>query len=79
MAYFVKTRGFNPRNWRLRANKLIGLELVGPIAVDGARLNNACDFCHGKHRTGHLAFPDKEILTQNNAKALVEWIWVWMK
>jgi hypothetical protein len=68
-----------PRNWRVRANMLFGLESVGPIAVDSEKLTLPCDFCGAKHRRGHLVFPDANLITSGNMRALIEWIWVWMK
>jgi len=79
IAYFIKDRGFYPRNWRVIATGLSGLESVGPIEVSPNRLLKPCEFCGAKHRRGNLHFPDKRIFTQGNARALVEWMWTWMK
>ncbi|KAF2463996.1 uncharacterized protein BDR25DRAFT_272286 [Lindgomyces ingoldianus] len=79
LAYFVKDRGFSPRNWRVLALKLSGLESVGPIVVVSDSVLKPCDFCGARHRRGHLHFPDKILFSKNNARALVEWIWTWLK
>jgi len=79
LAYFFKDRGFSPASWKTLAVKLVGLESVGPIVVDAGRISNPCKFCGAKHRRGHLRFPDKKVWTKGNAKALVEWFWVWLQ
>ncbi|KAF2702785.1 amino acid transporter [Pleomassaria siparia CBS 279.74] len=79
LGYFVKDRGFSPRNWGFLAVKLHGLEAVGPIVVSANVLAEPCAFCGAKHRRGHLRFPDKAMFTLGNFRALMEWIWVWLK
>lgn len=77
--YYIKDRGFNPRNWRAFSIGLSGLDTVGPIAVSLDSITKPCTFCGAKHRRGHLQIPDKSLLTINNARALGEWIWTWVK
>lgn len=77
--YFIKDRGFFPRDWRLLALKLVGLESVGPIVVSPEVLFQPCGFCGARHRRGHLRFPDRALFTRRNFLALVEWIWTWLK
>lgn len=79
VAYYFKDRGFSPSNWRTLAVKLVGLESVGPIVVNADSISKPCAFCGARHRRGHLRFPDKEVLTTRNFKAMIEWIWVWLK
>lgn len=79
LAYYVKDRGFSPTNWKTLAVKLVGLESVGPIVVNAESTSQPCAFCGAKHRRGHLRFPDKRLFTSRNFKAVVEWIWVWLK
>ncbi|KAK0636733.1 amino acid permease-domain-containing protein [Bombardia bombarda] len=75
-AYFLRTRGFNPRNWHRLAQKLHGLDAIGPIvAVDP----QPCQFCGQRHRRGRLSFPDGDGNHKQKAKAVLEWIWVWLK
>ncbi|KAF2177156.1 hypothetical protein K469DRAFT_733062 [Zopfia rhizophila CBS 207.26] len=79
LAYFIKDRGFSPRNWKVFAIKLVGLEIVGPIVVASENITEPCKFCRARHRRGHLRFPDKQMFTWNNGRAVVEWIWTWLK
>jgi amino acid transporter len=79
MAYCIKNRGFSPRNWRTFAIGLSGLGTVGPVVVSADSINTPCAFCKAKHRRGHLHFPDSGLFSKNNARALGEWIWAWLK
>jgi amino acid transporter len=79
IAYFIKDRGFHPRNWRKLTVNFIGLESVGPIAVSKEVIAEHCKFCDAKHKRGHLKLPDRNLFTRRNSRALVEWVWVWLK
>jgi amino acid transporter len=77
-AYYVRDHGFHWRYWKRFAAGLVGLDIVGPILVSEDSFTRRCSFCGGKHRKGHLRWPDrKPMLTRRNFKAFVEWLWVW--
>jgi hypothetical protein len=78
-AYFFKTRGFNPSNWHVRANRLVGLEAVGPIVVSNPNTRDPCKFCGQRHRRGVLVLPKEKGITVGKGKAVLEWIWTWLK
>ncbi|ORX97604.1 amino acid permease/ SLC12A domain-containing protein [Clohesyomyces aquaticus] len=66
MGYQIKLNGWNPLNWRRRASR----ELQNPPP----------QFATSSPRRGHIAFKDPEnLFTGANLRALVRWIWVWMK
>lgn len=67
-AYFVKTRGFNPRKWQIWAQRLEGLEAIGPLVVKDA-----------ENRRGKIQWPKGEGKYDLKAKAVLDWIWVWLK
>lgn len=79
MMYYFKDRGFLPRNWKILAIGLSGLDTVGPVVVSADSISRPCDFCKRKHRRGHLRLSDSTLLTEGNARALVEWTWTWLK
>jgi hypothetical protein len=78
-AYFFSTRGFNPSNWHIRAIGFSGLEAIGPIVVADPNEGDPCKFCRQRHRRGVLAFPKEDGITYNKTKAILEWIWAWLK
>jgi len=80
-AYFLKTRGFNPANWHRRAPGLAGLESVGPIVVQDHNQREPCSFCHMRHRRGRLVLTKEKGPEANaqKARAILEWVWTWLK
>ncbi|KAK3983867.1 amino acid permease-domain-containing protein [Cladorrhinum sp. PSN332] len=78
-AYFVKTRGFSPSRWYIRAEKLSGLEAVGPVVVPDPNSRDPCRNCGMKHRRGALAWPKGQGTGQQKTMAILEWVWAWLK
>lgn len=78
-AYFFKTRGFNPGRWYIRAERLAGLEAVGPVVVPDPSERAACKHCGMRHRRGTLAWPRGEGLGKQKTMAILEWVWAWLK
>ncbi|KAK4169809.1 amino acid permease-domain-containing protein [Cladorrhinum sp. PSN259] len=78
-AYFVKTRGFRPSRWYRRAEKLSGLEAVGPVVVPDPSSRDPCPNCGMKHRRGALAWPKGRGTGQQKMMAILEWVWAWLK
>ena len=78
-AYFVKTRGFRPSRWHRRAQGLAGLEAIGPILATDPNSMPPCSVCGQRHRRGRLVLPRREGATKQKARAILEWIWVWVK
>jgi hypothetical protein len=75
MIFYVKINGFKPSRWRRNANMMKGLT---PVVVNAGSARPACDFCGVPHRRGKLALKDKGV-TVRNGKALLEWVWIWLK
>ncbi|KAK3312521.1 amino acid permease-domain-containing protein [Apodospora peruviana] len=78
-AYFLKTRGFNPSQWHRRAQKLTGLEAIGPVVAADPNSQLPCKVCGMRHRRGRLVLPDGEGQHKQKAMAILEWIWVWLR
>lgn len=77
--YFLKTRGFRPSSWHINTSKLAGLEAVGPIAVLDPNSREPCQFCGMKHRRGVLVLPKENELSMRKERAVLEWMWTWLK
>jgi len=77
--YFLKTRGLNPSSWHINASKLAGLEAVGPLVVADPNSREPCKFCGMKHRRGVLVFPKEKGVSARKGRAVLEWIWTWLK
>ncbi|KAK4445450.1 amino acid permease-domain-containing protein [Podospora aff. communis PSN243] len=77
--YFFKTRGFRVSNWHINATKLAGLEAVGPLVVVDPNSREPCKFCGMKHRRGVLVLPKENGFSKRKARAVLEWVWTWMK
>ncbi|KAM7188480.1 Amino acid permease domain containing protein [Rhypophila sp. PSN 637] len=78
-AYFVKTRGFRPSGWHRRAQKLAGLEAIGPVLATDPYSIPPCQACGMRHRRGRLVLLRKEGVTKQKGIAILEWLWVWVK
>ncbi|KAM7185596.1 Amino acid permease domain containing protein [Naviculisporaceae sp. PSN 640] len=78
-AYFVKTRGFRPSGWHRRAQKLAGLEAIGPVLATDPYSKPPCKTCGMRHRRGRLVLPRREGANKQKAVAILEWLWVWLK
>ncbi|KAN0079641.1 Amino acid permease/ SLC12A domain containing protein [Elaphomyces granulatus] len=66
MLYHIKSDGLNPLRWRLSAS--MEIQRPPPKVVVAAR------------RRGVLHLPDqKQLFTEENAKAIIDWVWVWVK
>ena len=64
--YHIKSDGLNPLRWRFSASMQI--ERPPPIVVVSSR------------RRGVLILPDrKRLVTLDNARAFIDWVWVWVK
>jgi len=79
VAYFLSTRGFNPSKWHVRAIGFTGLEAIGPIVVADPNSRDPCKVCHQRHRRGVLVLPKEKGAAPQKAKAVLEWIWAWLK
>jgi amino acid transporter len=77
--YFFKTRGFRPSSWHINASKLAGLEAVGPLVVVDPNSREPCQFCGMKHRRGVLVLPKEKGLSMRKGRAVLEWMWTWLK
>ncbi|KAK3324465.1 amino acid permease-domain-containing protein [Cercophora scortea] len=78
-AYFFKSRGFNPANWHRRAQKLAGLEAIGPVVAAHPNHRDPCKHCGMRHRRGRLVLPDGPGRHKQKTVAVLEWIWTWLK
>jgi len=78
-AYFVSSRGWRPSRWHQQAEKLYGLEAIGPIVVADPNQREPCEYCGVRHRRGQFAWPRGKGMHKQKAWAITEWIWAWLK
>ena len=76
VVYFLKTRGLRPSRWEVRAMGLTNLEAFGPVRVAAPE---RCGICHKKHRVDRVRWPKGKGLTLERARAVAEWIWIWLR